>query len=247
MEITIRSIDQLVNHKMHIRVRIVFFPCRVRTCCIIAKHLSCGKTENNTIILTNCIADLDICTIQRAQRNRTVHHELHIACAGCLFARRRNLLAYISSRIYDFANRHAEVFNEYDLHHILDALIVIDLLRDRIDETHRLLCNIIAWRSLAAKEIRCWQRAVSRIILQAMILIHDMQDIHDLSLVRMDALDLDIELGIRIDLDSIVLHRILGKCCLAQMLDFPKAFQERLIAGKFLQCMQCLWLFAPFR
>ena len=62
-----------------------------------------------------------------------------------------------------------------------------------------------------------------------MVEVHDMQDVHELALVRMDALDLDIEDHVGIDEDAAVRVDIIGKLDLPEALDLRKFRQKRFV------------------
>ena len=65
-----------------------------------------------------------------------------------------------------------------------------------------------------------------RIRLQAMVLVHDMHDIHQLALVGMNALDLNVKECVQIDGNAMLITDKLCKSLLANMLDLTKLLEE---------------------
>ena len=61
----------------------------------------------------------------------------------------------------------------------------------------------------------------------------------------MDALDLDVEDAVRIDIDAIVLFDVLRECFLAQMLDGAELLEERLILDVVVEQVELLRMTMP--
>ena len=61
----------------------------------------------------------------------------------------------------------------------------------------------------------------------------------------MDALDLDVEDAVRIDIDAIVLFDVLRECFLAQMLDGAELLEERLILDVVVEQVELLRMAMP--
>ena len=78
-----------------------------------------------------------------------------------------------------------------------------------------------------------------------MVLVHDVQDVHELALVRVDALDLDIEDAVRIDIDAIVLLDVLRQSFLAQVLDGAEFLEERLVLNIIVEQVELLRMTVP--
>ena len=77
---------------------------------------SCGlETEQEEILGADFLADLDVGAVHRADRQRAVHLELHVAGARGFLARGRDLLRQIRRRIDRCAVGHVEVRQEHDL------------------------------------------------------------------------------------------------------------------------------------
>ena len=78
-----------------------------------------------------------------------------------------------------------------------------------------------------------------------MVLVHDVQDIHELALVGMDALDLNIENRIGIHANPVVLLDISGERSLAELLDLLKFGKERLVVYHVVQDIHLLRMTVP--
>ena len=78
-----------------------------------------------------------------------------------------------------------------------------------------------------------------------MVLVHDVQDVHELTLVRVDALDLDIEDAVRIDIDAVVLLDVLRQSFLAQVLDGAEFLEERLVLNIIVEQVELLRMTVP--
>ena len=58
-------------------------------------HLIGGHAEEEHIVVTDPVADLDVRAVERAKGDRAVDHELHVARAGGLLARDGDLLGEV--------------------------------------------------------------------------------------------------------------------------------------------------------
>ena len=184
VEVPVRPIDELVDDAIHVLVRVVDIPGRVRARRVVIEHLFRLEAKDDAVLIAaDGIADLDVRAVERAERDGAVHHELHVARARSFLRSRGDLLTDIGRRIDDLADGDAEVLDEYDLDLALDARIVVDLVRDGIDQADRLLRAVVARCSLAAEEVRRRQHVEVRIRLELVVLVHDVQDVHELALV----------------------------------------------------------------
>ena len=62
------------------------------------RNLGSRHTEYENIFRADTVFDLDVGAIERADGERTVHRELHVAGAGGFGARSRNLLGKVGGR-----------------------------------------------------------------------------------------------------------------------------------------------------
>ena len=74
-----------------------------------------GIAEREVVGLTHGLEDLHVGTVERAQGQRTVHHEFHVAGAGGLLAGSRDLFRKVGCRIDAVSGLDAEVGHEHYL------------------------------------------------------------------------------------------------------------------------------------
>lgn len=120
MEVAESSVGEFVDDKARIGVARVFVPSGVSAVFVVGKHFSCFEPENNNVVVADSLANFDVRAVERAQSNRAVHHEFHIARAGSLFGRGGNLFGNVGGRIDNLADRDAEIFNEEDFQAVVD-------------------------------------------------------------------------------------------------------------------------------
>jgi hypothetical protein len=63
------------------------------------------------------------------------------------------------------------------------------------------------------------------------------EDVQELALVFVEALDLDVEDGVRVDLDAVVLEDVLGEPDLVDALDALEAAEEVLVGLELLELL----------
>ena len=151
------------------------------------------ETEQEEILDADFLADLDVGAVHRADRQRAVHLELHVAGAGRFLAGGGNLLRQIRGRIDLLAVGHVEVGQIDDLDEIAHARIAIDDLGGGGDQPDDELGEVVARRRLAAEHEHARLHRELRIGLQPMIETDDVQDVQVLALVFVDALHLHVE------------------------------------------------------
>ncbi len=99
------------------------------------------------------VAHFDIGAIERADRQRTIERELHIARARSFHARSRDLLREIRRRNDDFRERHIVVRNEDDLQKPAHGRIVVDDSCDVVGQFDDQFRVVIAGRCLARENL----------------------------------------------------------------------------------------------
>ena len=81
--------------------------------------------------------------------------------------------------------------------------------------------------------------------MRTMVAVHDVQNVHQLALVRVNALDLNVEHRIRSDLYPVVLLDVTGKALAAQVLDLHQLFEEVLVLNARIQSVHLLRMAMP--
>ena len=78
-------------------------------------HLPGGQAEQEEVLRAHLLADLDVRAVERADRQRAVQRELHVAGPARLLARRGDLLRQVGRRIDVLRVLHVEVREEHHL------------------------------------------------------------------------------------------------------------------------------------
>ena len=81
VEVTVGAVNELRDDKAHGGVRVVLVPRLVTARRVIVQNLLCTKAEDLAVFAADRLADLNVRAVERAERQSTVHHELHIARA----------------------------------------------------------------------------------------------------------------------------------------------------------------------
>ena len=74
-----------------------------------------GQAEDDDVVVADALLDLDIGAVERADGDRAVQRELHVAGAGGFHAGGRDLLGQIGRRHHDLGQADIVVRNEHDL------------------------------------------------------------------------------------------------------------------------------------
>ena len=132
---------------------------------------------------------------------RAVEREFHVAGAGGFHAGGRNLFGEIGGRNDHFRQADIVVGQERDLQASGDHGIIVDDFGDVVDQLDDQLGVAVARRRLAGKDLDARHPVALRIVLDRVVERDRLQDVEQLALVFVDALDLDVEQCGRIDLD----------------------------------------------
>src|SRR5262249_44785156 len=100
------------------------------------RHLLRGKTEKEEIFLSRLLRHFNCCAIPSADRQRPVHHELHVAGATRLVARGRNLIGDVAGGNQPFSERYVVLRNEQDLEATAHPWIAVDCAGQVVDELY---------------------------------------------------------------------------------------------------------------
>ena len=147
-----------------------------------------GRAEGEIVFLARLFEDFDVRAVARAQRNRAVQHQLHIAGAAGLRARGRNLFGYIGGGNDLFRIAAIVIVAEYHAHAIVYRVIRIDDRRDAVDQQDYRLRAGVAGRALRAED-KCRGREIGdAALLHAAVEIPDRKRVQQLALVFVQAL-----------------------------------------------------------
>ena len=84
--------------------------------------------KDEDIILAHGVVYLDVCTVHRAEGYCAVEHELHVARAACLGARKGYLLADIGGGHESLRHGDVIILHVNDLHQILYVGVIVNEL-----------------------------------------------------------------------------------------------------------------------
>src|SRR5690349_13471819 len=93
-----------------------------------------GEAEEEEIVRADFLADFDVRTVERADGERPVERELHVAGAARFHAGSRDLLGQIGGGINGVGVLHVEVGKEDDLQSVAYGWVVVHQVADGGDE-----------------------------------------------------------------------------------------------------------------
>lgn len=131
-----------------------------------------GGAKDEHVFLANLVTDLNVGTVQSTQDKSSVEDKLHVARenalvmlnffffkmlkkaprAGCLCARRRNVLRNVTRGDDNLGKGNIVVCKEDNLEEVADLGVVVDDLANVVDQLDDLFGHEIARRRLAAKD-----------------------------------------------------------------------------------------------
>ena len=208
-------------------------------------HLLDGHSEDEDILGADLLADLDIGTVEGADRQRAVEREFHVAGAGGLLAGGGDLLGEISRRDDLLGERDAVIRQEDNLESILHARIGVDLGPDGVNRLDDVLGEVVAGSGLGGKDENTRGDVVVGILKDPPIESQDVKEIEVLALVFVQALDLHIEEGGGIHNYATLLLDDAGEVDLIGMFDLHELALELRILCQGLQGMQFVEITLP--
>jgi len=188
----------------------------------------CAKDED--VALADLLADFDVCTIESADDETTVHDKLHVACSRSLCSCCADVLGEIRCRDDFFSKRDAVVGDEDDLEQVADDRISIDDIGNSVDETDDELCSLISSSSLTGKDADLGDDSLAlfrRHLADCEVTVDDTEDVEELTLVFVDTLDLDIKESLGVDLnlalkdlvDAVTKDALVAELCITESLE----------------------------
>ena len=171
------AIDQLLDAAANVFAVVVHnVPCEVVAAAQCLDFIDFHSED--LFVLHACkLGDLDVCAIEGSQGKGSVHHELHVRGARCLFACRRDLLGDFGSGVDKLGVGNGEVGNEGDLDVVVDALVVVHNVGHGVDEANRFLGKGVRACCLAREDERSLMRFVARVCKHPVVDVHDLEDV----------------------------------------------------------------------
>lgn len=230
---------------MSIGIVIELLPSGISTSIVEAKDLASVEAEDNDVVVANSFTDFNIGAVESAEGDGAVHHEFHIASARGFFGGSRNLFGNVGGGVNDLANGDAKVFNEDNLQLAVNGGVVVNEFGDGKNEADSFFGNVVARGSLSAEKVGGGRGIVRGVGFEFVVLPNDVEDVHQLAFVGVNALDLDIENGVGINVNAVVLFDVLGKADFANVLDFAKSFENALIVDGFIEKVELFGVTVP--
>ena len=210
--------------------------------------LGLAHAEEEEVVVAHELADLDVRTIVRADRERTVERELHVARAGRLLTGERDLLGQVGGRDDPFGKGHVVVRREQHLQPALDPRVVVDDRADGVDEVDDALGHDIPRRRLGPEDegARLDVLDADPTGEDAFVRRHDVEHLEHLPLVLVQTLDHDIEHVPVADLEPITSQHAV-QSSLVRRLDLGERRAEVRIVGVGLEPAQTPEISQPAR
>ena len=205
-----------------------------------------GAAEDVDILFASFLHDLNVGAVERAQRERAVDRELHIAGTGCFHSGGGDLLADVGGGHDDFGERNAVVGDEDDFQAIFDASVIVDEIADAVDELDDLLGGPISGRCFAREDISARREGVFGVFDEALVFGDDAEHVQRLPLVFVDALDLHVEDGTGIDVGAGGLANDISQTDFVLLLDGEELTAERGVVGEALKFAEAADIGDPF-
>ena len=183
--------------------------------------------------------------VEGAQRNGAVHHELHVGRARGLLAGRGDLLRDLGGWVDELSVAHTEVGDKADLHDLVDAGVVVDDVGNGVNEADGLLGKGVARGSLAAKDEGRRRHVEVRIGDATVVDVHHLHDVHELALIGVEALYLDIEDGVGVNNQTGLGLDVGGQTLLVGALGGTNGLQELGVVLETFKLLQLIGVLEP--
>ena len=122
----------------------------------------------------------------------------------------------VGGRVNDFADRDAKIFDEDNFKFAVNGRVVIDKFGDGEDKANSLFGDEVTGSSLAAEKVSSGRWVIGRVGLKFAVLPNDVKNIHKLTFVGVNTLNLNVENGIGVKVNVIVRFDIIGKILFAK-------------------------------
>ncbi len=194
-------------------------------------HFERIHAEDRDVLRADMVADFDIGAVERADRQRAVQRELHVAGAGGFHTRGGNLLGQIRGRNDHLGEADIVIRDEHHFEPADGVRVAVDDFGDVIDQLDDQLGIAIARCRLAGEDFDARHPVALRLVLDGVIERDRLQHVQQLPLIFVDALDLHVEQRAGIDLDAEPFADQLGERHLVAVFDLPELLLERGVAG----------------
>ena len=191
-----------------------------------------GVAKNEDVVIADFFMDLDVGSIKGADGDGAVEGELHVAGARGFFACCGDLLREVGCGNDALRKRNAVVWQEGNFDQVFDAWVGVDLGSHGIDGFDDELGGIVSWCGFGSEDEDAWGERLFGILENAAVEGQNVEQIQVLTLVFVEALDLDVEEGRGIDLNAALFLNDLGEEFLVLVFDRHEFLAELGIFGE---------------
>ena len=190
------------------------------------RDVLCPEAEEEHVLVANLAVDLDVRAVVGPERQGAIHHELHVARSRRLHAREGDLLGDLGGRHDLLGERDAVVGKERDRELAARLRVGVDDAGDAVDEADDELRHVVPGGRLRREDELARHGIVLRVVEETVVEHHDVDREHELALVLVEALHLDVEDGVWVQIDAEVLLRPVGELALVAALDLRHRREE---------------------
>ena len=209
------------------------------------RQLLFQRTEDVGVLFAGGVDDFDVCAVHGAQRQCAVHHELHVRGTRSLLTGSGNLLGDVGGRDDVLCRGDVVILNESDLQATVHVRIVIDLVRDSVDELNDGLRANVAWGGLGTEDEHARWHVQRWVFLDAVVEIQDVERVEKLALVLVQTLNLGIEDGVRVHRNTLAVFQPGGEVLLVLVLDVENLTQHGLVVSKLFELSELVQVGDP--
>ena len=191
-----------------------------------------GHTEDEDVVFTDLLEDLDIGAVHGAEGDSTVDHELHVTGTGGLRTCQRDLLGDVGGGHEVLGHGDTVVFDVDDFDAALDVGVVVDDVGQVDDEADDLFRHVVTGSGLRAEDVGAGREVHVRVGLQHQVVVDDLIDIEVLSLVLVETFDLNVEEGVGVDDETLFLLDVSGKGLFVLAFDLAKGVEDLFVVRK---------------
>ena len=194
-----------------------------------------GEAEDHDVLRADEFADLDVGAVERADGERAVEGELHVAGPRSLHARRRDLLGKVGGRDQHLGETDVVVGDEHHAQDVAHRRVRVDDAGDVVRQFDDELGVVIGRRRLAGEELHPRRPVPFRVRADLVVERHRLDDVEELALVLVDALDLDVEDRVRVEPQSHAVADEMREAVLVLALHLGEGVLEGRVVGVLLE------------
>ena len=202
-----------------------------------------GEAEDEDVLVADFFLHFHVGAVKRTDGERAVEGELHVAGTRGFGARGRNLFGEVRGRDDLLGEGHAVVLEEHHLELALANRVGVDDGGDGVREADDLLGHPVTRSGLTTDHDGARHDFLA--VLDLDVKMDGVEDVQELALVFVDALDLHIEERVGIDIDTLRCLEVLGEAFLVLLLDGHEFLLELGVLGELLELAQVVEVLDP--